>query len=108
MKNRNTLKNEISEFIKNNVFKNYNYENGIEIADLPILIMELCGYGFKITRMKTKGSNGESHEYRWQDYEPVFRRNWVVPVVDKISAINQSRTYITVSIKKSAFEKIVF
>ena len=106
MKNNKQLKKEISDFIKDNIYKNFNWQNGFSLSELKVIAQELYNYRFKIIKIKAKDLNDKSHNYRWQEYQKQYTHDWVVDAMDDISKIKKPSCYITVSILKADFEKL--
>ena len=106
MKNNKHLKKEISDFIKNEIFKYYDWEDGFNTDDLKVIASELFNCRFKIIKIKVTDLSGKSHNYKWQDYQKQYTHDWVVDAMEDISKINKPKSYITVSILKADFEKI--
>ena len=108
MKNKNTLKKEISDFVKEKIYKNYDYRNGFSLRDFKIVAQELFNCRFKITKIKVKDSIGKSHNYNWQNYQAQYTHDWLEEAMKDISKIKKPKSYITVSTTKSDFVKLKF
>ena len=106
MKNNHQLKKEISDFIKNKIYKNYDYRNGFSLRDFKIVAQELFNCKFKITKIKAKDRIGKSHNYNWQEYQKQYTHDWVEEAIEDISELKKAKSYITVSISKSDFNAI--
>ena len=106
MKNNKQLKKEISDFVKNEIFKHYDWRNGFSLNDLKVIAQELFNYRFKIMKINVKDSSGKSHNYNWQDYQLQYTHDWVEVAMKDISKIKKTNIYITVSILKADFKKI--
>jgi hypothetical protein len=108
MKNKNILKKEITDFIKDNIYKNFNWQNGFSLRDLKVVAQELFNYRFKIIKINVKDINGKSHNYTWQEYQNQYTHDWLVEAIEDISKIKNAKSYITVSILNTDFEKVNF
>ena len=106
MKNNEQLKKEISDLIKNKIYKNYDYRNGFSLRDLKVVAQELFNCRFKITKIKVKDRIGKSHNYNWKGYQKQYTHDWLEEAIEDISKIKMPKSYITVSISKSDFEKL--
>ena len=106
MKNNERLKKEISEFIKNEIYKHYEWQNGFSLRDFKVVAQELFNCRFKIIKIKVKDLSGKIHNFKWQTYQNQYTHDWVVPAMEDLSKIKKPKSYITVSITKSDFEKL--
>jgi hypothetical protein len=108
MKNKNILKKEISDFIKDNIYKNFTWQNGFSLNDLKVVSQELFNCRFKIIKIKVKDITGKYHYYNWKDYQKQYTHDWLEEAIEDISELKKAKSYITVSITKSDFEKLKF
>jgi hypothetical protein len=106
MKENKQFKLEISDFIKSEIFYNFNYKEGLTKKDFKILSMELCGYGFKITKIKTKNKQGIINYYSWREYQNIYSNDWLIKLLKDLKFIKNLKYFIIVSINKKEFEKI--
>ncbi len=106
MKNNEQLRKEISNLIKNKIYKNYNWHNGFSLSDLKVIAQELYNYRFKIIKIKVKDMTGKYHNYYWQDYQAQYTHDWLEEAMNDISKIKKPKSYITISILKADFEKL--
>ena len=108
MKNNKQLKKEISDFVKNEIYKHYNWQNGFSLNDLKVIAQELFNYRFKIIKIKVKDITGKYHYYKWQDFQKQYTHDWMEEAIEDISELKKAKSYITVSILKADFEKLKF
>ena len=108
MKNNEQLKKEISDLIKNKIYKNYDYRNGFSLRDLKVVAQELFNCRFKITKIKVKDITGEYHYYNLKDYQKQYTHDWLEEAIEDISELKKAKSYFTVSILKADFEKLKF
>ncbi len=106
MKNNEQLKKEISDFIKNEIFKYYDWEDGFNTDDLKVIAQELFNCRFKIIKIKAIDITGKYHNYKWQDYQAQYTHDWLMDAIEDISELKKAKSYIAVSILRSDFEKI--
>ncbi len=106
MKNNKQLKKEISDFVKNEIYKHYDWRNGFSLNDLKVIAQELYNYRFKIIKIKAIDSNDKSHNYRWQEYQKQYTHDWLEGAIEDLSKLKKTKSYVAVSILKSDFEKV--
>lgn len=108
MKNNKQLKKEISDFVKEKIYKNYNWQSGFSLRDLKVIAQELFNHRFKIIKIKVKDISDKSHNYNWKDYQKQYTHDWLEEAIEDISKIKKPKSYVSVSITKSDFEKLNF
>jgi hypothetical protein len=106
MKNNEQLKKEISDFVKNEIYKHFDWQNGFSLSELKVIAQELFNCRFKIIKIKVTNLSGKIHNFKWQTYQKQYTHDWVVDAMDDISKIKKPKCYITVSISKSDFNAI--
>jgi hypothetical protein len=106
MKNNKHLKKEISDFVKNEIYKHYDWQNGFTIGDLKVVAQELFNCRFKIIKIKVTDLSGKIHNFKWQDYQAQYTHDWLMDAIEDISEFKKAKSYISVSITKSDFNAI--
>ena len=107
MENQKLFKVEVSNFVKNEIYKYYDWGRGFTLDELTVVIEELLNFGFKIKKLKIKNGNGEIGELTWADYQTKYSHNWIIEAIEQISQMKSPRIFVVVSISESKFEKII-
>ena len=107
MENQKLFKVEVSNFVKNEIYKYYDWGRGFTLDELTVVIEELLNFGVKIKKLKIKNGNGEIGELTWADYQTKYSHNWIIEAIEQISQMKSPRIFVVVSISESKFEKII-
>ena len=95
------------DFLQKNIFKNKDYSDGIPLADLKNILMEVLGYkGSKVLGIETYDANGNLNIYHFEAYQKFYTADWLEQAIHDISKLGKnSRSYIYVSIPRSILKR---